>query len=303
MPQQPMETFKLARRRLGETLVAATAVIILIVQTRPLPGTPPNPASPEIVPVGLYPIEMSAQQAQAELEAAVRTVDAAAAPGTAMLILGSALSWHQQLWAPLWTSRPLYYDNWLWYWHPYHAGTPGYSFSAGHHYPDPERTLDRDYLARHGIGAVLVSGPTRTFAASSPLLRPIRQGTYDAYVVIDPATTVTFGDANATMSTVDNQRIEATASSSGVPTVRVNWFPRWQGTADGQPVSLSRRDDGYIGVDSPRPTEIIDLQYAVQPADWVARVMAMVGAVLCGWLCLHSMRKGRRGQTAERVRL
>ena len=291
-----MRALEPARRRLAEALVVAIAVIILAVQTRPLPGPPPNPASPEIVPVGLYPIEMSAQPAQADLEAAVRAADAAAAPGTAMLILGSALSWHQQLWAPLWTSRPLYYDNWLWYWHPYHAGTPGYSFSAGHHYPDPERTLDRDYLARHGIGAVLVSGPTRAFAATSPLLRPVQQGTYDAYVVIDPTTTVTFGDANAKASTVSNQRIEASASSAGAPTVRVNWFPRWQGTADGKPVSLSRRDDGYIAVDVTAATEQIDLEYAVQPADWLARALAVAGAVLCGWLSLQSMRKGRHKQ-------
>jgi hypothetical protein len=267
----------------------AIAVVILIVQTRPLPGPPPNPASSEIVPVGLFPIEMVAQPAQADLENAVRAADAAAAPGTAMLILGSALSWHQQLWAPLWTSRPLYYDNWLWYWHPYHAGTLGYSFPAGHHYPDPERTLDRDYLARHGIGAVLVSGPTRAFAATSPSLRPVRQGTYDAYVVIDPTTTVTFGDANATTSTVTNLQIEASASAGGEPTVRVNWFPRWQGTADGNSVSLSRRDDGYIGVDVSGPTKQIDLEYAVQPADWVARGLAVAGAALCGWLCLQSM--------------
>ncbi len=293
-PQRPVGASESARRRLAEALIVAIAVIILAVQTRPLPGPPPNPASPEIVPVGLYPIEMSAQPAQADLEAAVRAADAAAAPGTAMLILGSALSWHQQLWAPLWTSRLLYYDNWLWYWHPYHAGTPGYSFSAGHHYPDPERTLDRDYLARHGIGAVLVSRPTRAFAATSPLLSPVQQGIYDVYVVIDPTTTVTFGDANVKTSTVTNQRIEASASSAGAPTVRVNWFPRWQGTADGKPVSLSRRDDGYIAVDVTAPTEHLDLEYAVQPADWFARVLAVAGALLCGWLCLQSMRKGRQ---------
>jgi hypothetical protein len=295
-PQRPVRELEPARRRLAEALIVAIAVILLAVQTRPLPGPPPNPASPEIVPVGLYAIEMSAQPVQADLEAAVRAADAAAAPGTAVLILGSALSWHQQLWAPLWTSRLLYYDNWLWYWHPYHAGTPGYSFSAGHHYPDPERTLDRDYLARHGIGAVLVSGPTRAFAATSPLLRSVQRGTYDAYVVIDPTTTVTFGDANAMTSSVSNQRIEASASLAGDPAVRVNWFPRWQGMADGKPVSLSRRDDGYIAVDVTDPTAQIDLTYAVQPADWFARALAVAGAALCGWLCLQSVRKGRYEQ-------
>ena len=178
---------------------------------------------------------MSARPEQADLEAAIRAADEAATPGTALLVLGSALSWHQQLWAPLWTERPLFYDNWLWYWHPDHAGTPGYAFLAGHHYPDPERTLERDYLSRHGIGAVVVTGPTREAAATSPLLRPLRQGVYDVYAVIDPVTTVTFGDQNAASLEFGNQRIAAVSDSSGAPVIaRVNWYPRWEATVDSE---------------------------------------------------------------------
>jgi hypothetical protein len=278
---------------LAEVLILALAVLVLVVQTRPLP-VPPDLASPEIPAAGLYSVAMSAQPVQADLEAAVQAADAAAAPGTAMLILGSGLSWHQQLWAPLWTSRPLFYDNWLWFWHPYHAGTPAYTFWAGHHYPDPERTLDQGYLARHGIGAVLVTGSTRGPAAASPLLQPLRRGTYDAYLVIDPVTTVTFGAANAATSEITNQRVEASAAETGAPAVvRVNWYPRWQGRADGQPVALSRRADGYMDVDASSPPKSIDVEYAVKPADWVARTLAVIGAVVCGWLCLPSARKVR----------
>ena len=55
----------------------------------------------------------------------------------------------------------------------------------------------------------------------------------------------------------------ASAVTAGTPTfARVNWFPRWQGIADGKPVTLSRRDDGYIAVDTAAPTEQIDLDYS-----------------------------------------
>ena len=161
-------------------------------------------------------------------------------------MLGSALSWHQQLWAPLWTTRPLFYDNWLWYWHPDHVGTPGYAFRAGHHYPDPERTLERSYLARHGIGAVVVTGPARETAATSPLLRPVREGVYDVYSVIDPVTAVTFGDQNAASLELDNRRIEAVSAKPGTPVIaRVNWYPRWEATGDASRAGIERLSDGY----------------------------------------------------------
>src|SRR5918993_663633 len=181
-------------------IAVGIAAAILLIQTRSLGGLSLDPASPVIPPVSLYSVAMSAQPEQADLQMAILVADEAATPGTALLVLGSALSWHQQLWAPLWTQRPLYYDNWLWYWQPEHVGTPGYVFLAGHHYPDPERTLDRDYLDRHGIGAVIVTGAVRAAATGSPLLHPLRQGSYDAYTVIDPVTTLTFGDENSTSS-------------------------------------------------------------------------------------------------------
>jgi hypothetical protein len=280
-----------ARSSLPPLLVTLVAVAILLVQTRSPGEFVFDPASPVVPPVSLYPVAMSARPEQADLEEAIRAADEAATAGTALLVLGSALSWHQQLWAPLWTERGPFYDNWLWYWHPDHAGTPGYANLAGHHYPDPERTLERDFLARHGIGAVVVTGPAREAAAASPLLRPLRQGGYDAYAVIDPVTTATFGDQNAVSLAYGNKRIEAVGERPGVPViVRVNWHPRWEATTDSERAEADRLRDGYIGIAPGAPVSRAELVYSMQPLDWAARVLALTGLLGLGTLLT---RRGR----------
>jgi hypothetical protein len=282
-------------RWLAPGLATGVAVAMLFMQTRPLGGLPPDPASPVVPPVSLYSVAMSAQPEQADLQMAIRAADQAAAPGTALLVLGSALSWHQQLWAPLWTERPLFYDNWLWYWHPDHGGTPGYRFVAGHHYPDPERTLDRDYLTHHGIGSVVVTGRTREAAAMSPLLRPLREGIYDVYSVIEPVTTVTFGDHNAASLAFGNQRVEAVSGSSGAPLIaRVNWYPRWEATVDNERVEADRLHDGYLAIAPAAPVSRAELVYSVRPLDWTARVLSLIGVIGLCWLFAQ-----RGGQVPE----
>lgn len=271
---------------------ALAAVAILAVQTRPLAGPAPDPASSEIPAVSLYPVAMSGQAVQVDLESAVREADRTAAPGTAILILGSELSWHQPLWAPLWTTRPLFYDNWLWYWHPYHAGTPGYQPVAGNHYPDPEQTLDQDYLRRHGIGAVVATGRVKTFAASSPLLQRVREGTYDAFIVREPVTTVTFGDENAAETSFRDGAINASAPAANAPVVvRENWFPRWSATTDGRALDLERRADGYLRAEDGSPLTTISLAYRVDALDWVGRALAAAGLVALGWLAIKRRRQ------------
>jgi hypothetical protein len=277
-------------RWLAPVLAAGVTAAILFLQTRPLEGLPPDPASPVVPPVSLYAVAMSARPEQADLEMAIRAADDAATPGTALVVLGSALSWHQQLWAPLWTERPLFYDNWLWYWHPDHVGTPSYDVLAGHHYPDPERTLERDYLSHHGIGGVVVTGRTREAAAMSPLLRPVREGVYDAYSVIDPVTTVTFGDQNATSLEFGSRRVEAASNSPGEPVIaRVNWYPRWEATVDNERVETDRLDDGYVTIAPAAPVSKAELVYSVQPLDWAARVLSLIGVV---GLCWFLVQKG-----------
>jgi hypothetical protein len=277
-------------RWLAPVLATGVAVVILFMQTRPLGGLAPDPASPVVPPVSLYSVAMSARPEQADLEEAIRAADEAATPGTALLVLGSALSWHQQLWAPLWTERPLFYDNWLWHWHPDHAGTPGYDFLSGHHYPDPRRTLERDYLSRHGIGAVVITGRTREAAATSPMLRSLREGIYDVYSVIDPLSTVTFGDQNAALLAFGNRHVGAASNGSGAPVVaRVNWYPRWEATVDNERVGTERLDDGYIAITPASPVSKAELVYALQPLDWAGRVLALAGVV---GLCRLFIEKG-----------
>jgi hypothetical protein len=273
-------------------LACALAIGILAFQTNPASGLMPDPASPDIPSGSLYPVTMSARPEQADLEFAIATADRAASPGTALIVLGSALSWHQQLWAPLWTERPLFYDNWLWYWHPFHAGTPEYSPLAGHHYPDPEQTLEPDYLARHGIGAVVVTGAAQRAASRSASLQLLRQGIYDAYLVTAPVTTMTIGERNPGSLTTGDQQLAAQSASPGSPFVaRINWYPRWEGTADGRPLALIRRDDGYIETAAGTQAARFELRYSLQPLDWFARGLAAVGFLLLAWLVLGRRRR------------
>jgi hypothetical protein len=274
-------------------VASATAIVVvaamLIALTRPLPGPPPDPASTVIPAVGLYPVVTSARPEQIAFEAAIHAADTAAAPGTALLVLGSALSWHQPLWAPLWTTRPLVYDNWLWSWRPDRAGTPGYRFAAGNHYPDPERTLDRDYLDRHGIGAVVVTGAVQEAARTAPGLRPISDGLYSVFAVVDPTTIITFDGQNAATSTLHNQRLIADpASASAVATARTNWHPRWEATAGDRPAIITLRDDGFMDVTGNAAARL-ELRYVTQPLDWAARVLVVAGMVLA--VCLATTRR------------
>jgi len=299
-------------RWLPNALAIALAASIVGVQTRPLPGPPPDPASPRVPGVSLYAVASSATTAQVDLEAAVQSADAAAMPGTSLLVLGSAISWHQQLWSPLWTRRPLFYDNWLWYWQVDHAGTPDYRASAGHHYPDPERTLDRDYLARHGIGAVVVTGAAREAASASPELRLERQGVYDAFVVRAPTTTITFAHENSSASSIGNQRMVAHARLSAGPVVaRRNWFPRWSAAGEGMPLPISRRDDGYLQTESDAPISRFAAVYEAETLDWAGRILAGIGSAgllmviipvrnhgrsLRGWPSARSEQRARRSE-------
>jgi hypothetical protein len=264
----------------GAAIMTATSLVLVVVLTRP-PAVPVDPASPVVPAVGLYPVTMSAQPVQASLRQAVEAADASAEPGTSLLILGSGLSWHQALWAPLWTERPLYFDNWLWYWHPDQIGTPGYRPEEGNHYPDPDQTLTRGYLAAHGIGGVLVTGQAARAAAQSPLLESLGGDAYQAYLVRNPGTTVTFSGGNAAASTFSNQVITAqSAVASPSQQVRANWFPRWQATGDGGPIDVSRLPDGSMSLTATSPASSVSLAYSLQPLDWFARVLAATGLLL-----------------------
>jgi hypothetical protein len=259
-------------------LKAAAAVALLVAYVFP---TGPLHAQRE----GLFPVLSAATPQQADFLAAVEAADAAAPPGQALLVLGTTLGpqfqWHQQLWAPFETERPLFYDNWLWYWHTDHAGP--YDYRQGHHYPAYRiaETLERDYLDRHGIAAVVVTGDELKGAAgASPHLRSIRQGDFDVYLVAEPAPVVVLPGGATRSVAIGNERIVAAGESQGGEAkVARNWHPRWRATVNGERAPVARTDDGYMAVPVPEGPVTVELGYAVDGWDWLARLLSLAGLV------------------------
>ena len=241
----------------------------------------------------LFPVATTGVADTADFEAAIDAADAAAPPGTAILIIGSTLGWHQQLWAPTRTDRPLYYDDWLWYWHTRHPGP--YDYQQGHFYPVPALALDRSYLERQAIGAVVVSGRTQAAATASPELGLIRTGTYDVYAVQAPTPIATLPDGAAPDTLTANPhglRLSG-QSAGGEVLIRRNWFPRWQATVNGDPTPVTRTADGYMTVVIPPGPITLELTYSVDNRDWLARIASLVGASLVGWWAFVAVRKRR----------
>ncbi len=252
----------------------------------PLPGPPDAPTR------GLFAVTRTTDPSFPDLERAVLAADSAAPPGTALLVAGSALSWHEQLWAPTWSDRPFLYDDWLWTWRPDLAGTPGYRFDRGHFYPDPERTLDRDYLDRFGIGAVVATGAVAAAAESVPWLEEIPGGApgsvYRAWRVADPTAILTVGGANGEDATWANGRIAATALSGGEVLLRHAWFPRWRASSGDGAFLPDRMPDGTMRIADIPPGARVELRYATDAIDWTARACVLAGVALAlatwtGW--------------------
>ena len=264
--------------------VGAITAMVLLPMGALAPASPPGeiPAAAR----SLYPIPTTAVPEQLELAEAIQTADQAATAGTAILVLGSSLSWHQQLWAPFWTERMLFTDDWLWNWHRRHAA-PGYDAQLGNAYAPASlaATLAPEYLERHGIGAVVIASSTRVAAvkrqaAQSPLLQPIRSGRFDVYSVRAPVTIVTFGSTSASTLQISNQRILATGRSpGGEAVIRRSWFPRWRATINDRPVPLTQTADGYMRVPLPAGVVRLELTYSVDAIDWLARLSSVCAAI------------------------
>lgn len=235
-----------------------------------------------VIPVedrGLVEVPTAAQPGIVDLESAVKAADASAPAGTAMLILGTTLSWHDQLWAPLWTDRPLFFNDWLWYWQDRNFGQ--YNPRIEHSYPDPTTALTDEYFAHHGIGAVVVTGAARAAAGGSSRLNSVRRGIYDVYTVKNPVAIVTFGAMNADAISIQNELIAALGVSDGSAVViRRNWFPRWKATVNGRAVPVTQTADGYMQVDAPAGPAAITLRYIVDGWDWFARACCLLGIAL-----------------------
>ena len=227
---------------------------------------------------------------------AIEALSEVAPPGTAVMVVGDQESWwHEQLWGPAWSDRMFLYDDWMWFWHQDHEGP--YNPEMGHNYPFPDEAFTREWFDAHGVGAVLVTNmpelgnrDPRPFAASNPLLQYQESfGYWDLYLVADPVTMVTNGDANASAVITDGGLIEATFDdgASGDIEIRRNWFPRWEAWADGQPVEIERTDNGYMRVTVPEGTTTIELRYGVNGVDWLGRILGVVGLIGVGAIAIN----------------
>jgi hypothetical protein len=257
-------------------------------------------AAPAWIPIGdrgLVSVPTAATPGIADLREAVRAADQAAAPGTALLVLGSTLSWHSNLWAPLWSDRPFFYDDWLWYWQTHQVGP--YDPLTEHAYQPTamDEVLSPDFLAEQGIGAVIVSRTARTdlaasAAASAPNLQRIRSGTYDVYLLRSPVTVVTFGGVNAESVLNSDQTVEAAGTSAGgTAEIRGNWFPRWRAKVNGESAPVAETADGYMSVPVPSGRVNLKLQYVVDRWDWLARAMCVAGLLLVAFLAVPRLRR------------
>jgi hypothetical protein len=227
---------------------------------------------------GLYEVPTTANPVIADLEIAVEQADESAPTGTALLVLGQEVSWHDALWSPNWSDRPFFYDDWLWYWQTKHYGD--YDPTVEHAYEREDSPIDAEYLQRHGIGAVVVIGDAEPTAEASPLLSLVREGLHDVYFVRDPTSVVTFDGLNAEEFVYGNEHITAVGvGSGGTATIRRNWFPRWSAEVNGERVPITETDDGYMTVPIPEGDVDIELTYVVDRWDWLARLMSLVGFV------------------------
>ncbi|HYH11318.1 MAG TPA: hypothetical protein VD789_03095 [Thermomicrobiales bacterium] len=235
---------------------------------------------------------------------AISIADDAAPADTAILVIGSRLSWHEQLWAPMVAEdRRFYYDNWLWYWHKRHDGP--YNYQVGHHYPNPSEALTDDYLDTHGVGAVVITdiadqgtGANARDVARSAGLEPIGTiGGWDVFGVTEPESIGTINGQPADDVEISEDRESITlvfeASEQGTLVVRQNWFPRWSAEVNGEPVDLERAENGYIEIETPGGHVEVELTYTVTSADVVARVAATTSALIVAVLIIVPAPTGR----------
>lgn len=252
-----------------------------------------------------------------EFRAAISLADEEAPDQAAILVIGSRLSWHEQLWAPMVAeNRRFYYDNWLWYWHRLHDGP--YDYRAGHHYPNPSEALREDYLRAHGIGAVVVTdvadqatgANVRSAARSSDVLRHADTiGQWDIYVVPEAISlgSINGQPADEVRVSGDSENITIVFSDAepGTLLVRQNWFPRWLAEVNGETAAVERAANGYMEIQVPGGDVEVELTYEATSADVFARAAAITSALVAGAMVIApgpTARWARRLWLAGRAR-
>lgn len=205
------------------------------------------------------------------------------------LVIGNKNEWwHEQIWAPAFTSDRLYYDDWMWYWHT-RQNWP-YTPDNGYFVPDPAQMLQAPYLQAHGIRAVIVTDmyvdpgvvPPRQAARTAPTLSPVATfGAWDLYRVLEPGSIITLDSQQPVSVRIANERITARFAEPGETiTLRQNWYPRWQATVNDQPAEITRRDDGYMDIAVPANTNgpvTVIVSYSVTGLDWISRSLSVLG--------------------------
>ena len=276
-----------SRRPLGDALCLIGAVILAVAfVTHPSDST-------QLEQRSMFPVPTTASPEYANLLTAVRAADAASPPGTAIFIAGSELSWHQPLWAPLVTDRPLRYDNWLWLWQTWHR-SDRLTYDGQAIVPDAiSLALQPDYLAQQGIGTVIALTPQmEALADRANDLQRLPGPGYAVYRVVDPVPIISGDGLTVTDPVIDNERIAATvAGPGGTVTVSEAWFPRWRATVDGTSVPVGRDGFGRMTVPVPAGTVSLRLDYGVDGIDTLARVAAVAGLLLSVALVLGSGRR------------
>src|SRR5699024_6032096 len=163
---------------------------------------------------------------------------------------------------------------------------PGpFDYRNGTYYPDPSQALTDEYFSVHGIGAVVVTdrgndqGMPQRVAQSSELLdQQDSIGAWDVFAVRALNPLVTDGDDAPASVELANGRIAASFDDGdGTVVIRENWFPRWRARADGEPVPVIHRDDGFMELHVPSGAVDIELVYTVTALDWIGRIAAVNG--------------------------
>ncbi|MFT4037363.1 MAG: hypothetical protein QM692_04220 [Thermomicrobiales bacterium] len=262
------ERYRVAIVNLGLLATAIVSLLLYVV----LDSTPIHASDR-----GMHPVLTTGEQFLLDQQNAVELADSQAEPGTAILVLGSQLSWHDQFWSFQWSDRPFFFNDWLWYWQKDHFGE--YDPDTEHAYPNPLTTLSTDYLQTHGIGAVIVSPQFSAAAAQSELLEPISENSsYSVYLMKSPTQIITADGASVTDISIENQRFAADVSQpTSTFQVRRNWFPRWTATVDGKPAAISKDANGYMVVTAQTPGTHLEVVYGVDRWDWLGRILLLLG--------------------------
>lgn len=273
-----------AKKLIADVSLVGAAILVLVLYVGPL-----NLGIPES-DKALASVATTGDVRFAELEAAVRLADERALDGTTVLVLGSSISWHDQLWAPVWSDRMFFYDDWLWYWQTDHSGD--YDPLTQHAYRSDQSALDPAYLDEHGIGAIVVTGEASSAARSAGHLLPLEAGQYQTYLVEQPVTVVTGDGGNSFDAHLENQTVSARLRESAVQVrIRRNWFPRWTSATEG--VVMTKDDSGYFRGSAPETADVV-LQYETDVFDWIARALMLLGLAICSVAVIRPERIVRR---------